>query len=249
MEQQRTTEAAPTETPPRRKYTPYFLLSTMRTSATAPIAPHANDRRLDLVKTVRALGWSRYGGSQTLVFFASPGSFFCPQPANVTNSSAMVGWIATEASKSRRVAPIRTATAKPWSISSDIGPMQCSPTTVSSGPARTSLSPVLTLWSASLKAKSMLPKADCLTATLAAPNFATASGSVRPTVPMGGCEKTTVAMSAYSMRARGSPPKSRSPRRRPAAMATGVSSYPVVVASPMAYTFGSEVFSYSSTTT
>ena len=47
----------------------------------------------------------------------------------------------------------------------------------------------------------------------------------------------------------GSPPKSRSARRRPAAMATGVSSKPVVVQSPSAKTLGAEVFSKASTWT
>ena len=79
-------------------------------------------------------------------------SAVCPHPPKVTNSSATVGWMATEASKSRRVAPMRTATAKPCSISSLKGPMQWRPTTVSSGPASTSLSAVFTFAPSSLKA-------------------------------------------------------------------------------------------------
>ncbi len=46
----------------------------------------------------------------------------------VTNSSAAVGWIATVSSKSCFVAPMRTATANPCSISSAPQPMTCAPT-------------------------------------------------------------------------------------------------------------------------
>lgn len=59
---------------------------------------------------------SKYGGSRG---DATPSaSFFCPHPPNVTISSATVGWIATAASKSFKVAPILTATANPCNISS-----------------------------------------------------------------------------------------------------------------------------------
>mmetsp|Transcript_23966 Transcript_23966/g.48729 ORF Transcript_23966/g.48729 Transcript_23966/m.48729 type:complete len:219 (-) Transcript_23966:833-1489(-) len=189
---------------------------------------------------------ARYGGS---CGFLTPSTVRCPQPPKVTNSSAMVGWMATDASKSARVAPMRTATAKPCIISSEKGPMQCSPTTVSSGPRSTSFSAVLTLASAALSAYAMLENAACLTVIAASPNSARAAGSVSPMVPMGGWLKTTVAMLAYSILALGSPPKSRSARRRPAAMATGVSSNPEVVQSPSANTEGEEVFSKASTLT
>ena len=112
--------------------------------------------------------------------------------------------------------------------------MQCSPTTRSSGPASTSFSAVFTFASAALRPYCIEAKRACLTVTLASPNSRLASGSVRPIVPMGGCEKTTVAIVSYAMRARGSPAKRRSARRRPAAMATGVSSKPCVVQSPSA---------------
>ena len=39
-------------------------------------------------------------------------------------------------------------------------------------------------------------KRVCRTLTFAAPNSAIACGSVSPMVPIGGCEKTTVAMHA-----------------------------------------------------
>lgn len=57
----------------------------------------------------------------------------------VTNSSALVGWIATQPSKSCLVAPIFTATPNPWSISALPKPTMCSPTTFSSGPWQMSL--------------------------------------------------------------------------------------------------------------
>eukprot|EP00967_Tisochrysis_lutea_P029900 scaffold35022_cov33-Tisochrysis_lutea.AAC.4 len=60
--------------------------------------------------------------------------------------------------------------------------------------------------------------------TASSPYASRACGSVRPIVPMGGCEKTTVAILLYSNLASDAPPKSRSASRRPAAMATGVSS-------------------------
>ena len=61
-----------------------------------------------------------------------------------------------------------------------------------------------------------------------------ACSSVKPIVPIAGWENTTVAMVSYTIPVFGSPPKSRSASRRPAAIATGVSSYPVVVTSPIA---------------
>jgi hypothetical protein len=125
--------------------------------------------------------------------------------------------------------------------------MQCSPTTRSSGPQSTSFSPVFTLCSGPLRPKSIEAKRAVLIRIAASPNSARAAGSVSPMVPMGGWLKTTVAMVAYSIRARGSPPKRRSARRRPAAIATGVSSYPVLVQSPRAKTVGDEVASKSST--
>mmetsp|Transcript_682 Transcript_682/g.1428 ORF Transcript_682/g.1428 Transcript_682/m.1428 type:complete len:239 (-) Transcript_682:800-1516(-) len=161
----------------------------------------------------------------------------------------MVGWMATEASMSARVHPIRIATANPCIISSEQGPMQCSPTTLSSSPASTSLSPVVTLASSALKANCMEANEVCFARTFSGPNCFTASGSVKPMVPMGGWLKTTVAMLSYSILALGSPPNKRSASLRPAAMATGVNSHPVVVASPIANTlFFALVFSNSSTT-
>mmetsp|Transcript_47486 Transcript_47486/g.81054 ORF Transcript_47486/g.81054 Transcript_47486/m.81054 type:complete len:332 (-) Transcript_47486:44-1039(-) len=158
-------------------------------------------------------------------------------------------YMATEASMSARVHPIRIATANPCIISSEQGPMQCSPTTLSSSPASTSLSPVVTLASSALKANCMEANEVCFARTFSEPNCFTASGSVKPMVPMGGWLKTTVAMLSYSILALGSPPNKRSASLRPAAMATGVNSHPVVVASPIANTlFFALVFSNSSTT-
>lgn len=57
----------------------------------------------------------------------------------VTSSSALVGWIATQESKSRLRAPILTATPKPCSISALPRPRMCRPTMRSSEPAQTSL--------------------------------------------------------------------------------------------------------------
>src|SRR5262249_20128419 len=56
----------------------------------------------------------------------------------VTSSSATVGWMASVSSKSLFVAPIRTATAKPCSISSTLRPARCTPTMRSSLPTVTS---------------------------------------------------------------------------------------------------------------
>ena len=72
--------------------------------------------------------------------------------------------------------------------------MQCSPTTRSSGPHSTSLSAVLTFALSALKAYAIAPKRDCLTLIASSPYSSRAFGSVRPIVPMGGCEKTTVGM-------------------------------------------------------
>src|SRR5690606_6389977 len=76
------------------------------------------------------------------------GHVLLPLQRKVTSSSAMVGWMATVSSKSRFVAPIFTATAKPCSISSAPGPITCRPTMRSSGPAQTSLTAALRLRSA-----------------------------------------------------------------------------------------------------
>ena len=56
----------------------------------------------------------------------------------VTISSALVGWIASVSSKSRLRAPIVSATAKPWIISSAPGPITWQPTIYSSAPTVTS---------------------------------------------------------------------------------------------------------------
>ena len=71
--------------------------------------------------------------------------FFWPQPPNVTISSPIVGWMAQTDSKSRKVAFILIAIEKPWSISSEYGPIRCRPRTRSSSSSfSTSLSVVFT---------------------------------------------------------------------------------------------------------
>lgn len=73
-----------------------------------------------------------------------------------------------------------------------------------------------------------------------------ASASVSPTVPMGGWEKTTVAIFSYLRRFSDSPLKRRCERRRPAAIATGVKrNFPQT--SPSERIPGTLVFWYSST--
>lgn len=57
----------------------------------------------------------------------------------VTISSALVGCMATQLSKSFLVAPIFMATPNPCSISTLPSPKMCNPTTFSSGPAQTIL--------------------------------------------------------------------------------------------------------------
>mmetsp|Transcript_4289 Transcript_4289/g.13525 ORF Transcript_4289/g.13525 Transcript_4289/m.13525 type:complete len:213 (+) Transcript_4289:235-873(+) len=151
-------------------------------------------------------------------------SGLAPHGPIVTNSSAAVGWMAQAWSKSALVAPILTATAKPCSISSAAMPITWRPTTRSSSPAQTSFIAIGFLASSSHSAKCIGLKTDLYALTFASPYASRACGSVSPIVPIVGCENTTVAMFAYSNFASAAPPKMRSARRRPAAIATGVSS-------------------------
>ena len=61
---------------------------------------------------------------------------------------------------------------------------------------RTSLRAVFTFASGGLKAYSIELKRACFVVTAASPKASRACGSVSPMVPIGGCEKTTVAMDA-----------------------------------------------------
>ena len=112
----------------------------------------------------------------------------------VTISSALVGWIATQASKSLFLAPIFTATAKPCSISPVPRPIKCSPTTFSSGPSHTILNSV-GFFFASSDGKILYTMAANFVwyiLIFSLPYLAMASGSVSPIVPTSGWAKTTV---------------------------------------------------------
>ena len=91
-------------------------------------------------------------------------------------------------SRSALVAPILSATAKPWSISSTPSPIRWIPTTRSSSPAHTSFIAVSmgcfdSAWRIGVKRVWYTVTRSCL---------ARASGSLSPTLPTGGWANTTL---------------------------------------------------------
>lgn len=87
------------------------------------------------------LVFSRYSlkGMSLLIMYNLSLSTLFPLYFSVTSSSALVGCIATQVSKSFFVAPIFTATPNPCNISLHPAPRICNPTTFSSGPTTINL--------------------------------------------------------------------------------------------------------------
>ena len=136
----------------------------------------------------------------------------------VTSSSALIGWIAMVLSKSALVAPICTATAKPCIISSTLSPIRWIPTYVASSPLQTSFIAVVTPCPDS--AWRIGVKSVWYTVTLCCRSRAWRS--VRPTVATGGWRTPRWDVAVVDPAVRLSSNR-RAARRRPAAIATGVS--------------------------
>ena len=97
--------------------------------------------------------------------------------------------------------------------------MMWQPTMRCSGPTQTSF---MSVWVLRVVIAWYIGVKSATYTFTASPYWARASASLAPTVPIGGCVNTTVGIMLYSKRRSVLPPNSRSLKRRPAAIATGV---------------------------